>query len=194
MAEVAISTLLVGVMLVSAMKSLGGATRTWRTAEGSHDGLSLARQLMAEILQQPYAEPSDPPLFGVESPESTVTRKLWDDVDDYNGWSSVPQGKQGSPMTGYSGWTRAVTVDLVKISDPTQTTGSDLGLKRIVVTVTDPTGRTTELTAFRSRWGVLEEPLADDATVQTSVFNQIQVGTGTSLHDGVHLQNHAQDP
>src|SRR3712207_7569247 len=48
--------------------------------------------------------------------------------------------------SGGTGWRRQVTVASVKPSDPTQSVGSDKGLKRITVTVTSPTGRVTTLT------------------------------------------------
>ncbi len=192
MAEVIISTLLVGMVLVAAMKGVGGTLMTWRVGEQYHDGLTLCQQLMMEILQHRYEEPVDAVLFGVESPESSSSRAVWDDVDDYHGWSSAPEDTGGTALTGYESWTRAVTVAFAEIADPTQTAASDEGLKRITVTVTDPDGQTTVLEAYRSAWGTLEESLDNAATVQTLVTDEIDVG-GRSLHGSVHVQNHAED-
>ena len=191
--EVVVSTLLAGLVLVCALRGVGSIFATWRESEDQHDGEGLAEQLMTEILQQLYEEPDDPPVLGVESPEVTTARSDWDDVDDYNGWSSAPETKDGTALSGWSGWSRAVTVEYVTIADPTTTTGSDEGLKRVTVTVTDPDARQTVLVAFRSQWGALEKLPLGDTTAQTFVTHEMQIGTSTTIQRGVALQNHAQD-
>jgi len=190
--EVIVSTMLVGLVLVGAMNGVGSVLKTWRAGEQRHDGLNLCQQLMMEILQQRYEEPDDPVQFGRESSESGGDRGLWDDIDDYHGWSSAPEDASGNPLAGYGNWTRSVTVELAQLADPTQTAVSDEGLKRITVTVTDPSGQTTVLNAYRSKWGVLEEAPDAAATLQTMVTDELEVG-GLSLHGGVQVQNHAQD-
>ncbi len=191
--EVVISTLLVGLVLVASLKAVGGIFRTWSASEQRHDGMGLAQQLMTEILQQHYNEPDGVPVLGVEVPESTLDRSSWDDVDDYNGWSSVPQDKTGTALAGYGGWTRAAAVEYVQIADPTQTSATDTGLKRITVTVTDPSGRQTVLDSYRSQWGMLEQAPDADATLQTWITNELQIGASLKLQTGVHVLNHAED-
>lgn len=192
--EVSISTLLVGLVLISSLKAVGGVIHTRVVADQVHDGTALARDLMNEILAQHYVEPTQTPAFGREGGEPPSYRSAWDDVDDYNGWSaSPPQDRPGWALPGYTGWTRGVTVDYAKLSNPTANALSDEGLKRITVTVTAPTGRQTQLTAWRSLWGALEQSPAADTTVQTRIDSQIQVGSGTTLYSGTALQNHARD-
>ena len=75
LAEVAISTLIVGLMMVASLKSVGGVYTTWTAAAEKHDGIALADQLLEEIMQSEYEEPDETPIFGVESGESSGNRK-----------------------------------------------------------------------------------------------------------------------
>lgn len=192
--EVVVSTFLVGLVAVGALTSVGGVVRTRIAAEQVHDGTALAQHLMNEILSMHYEEPDATPTFGRETAEPPSFRQDWDDVDDYDGWSaSPPQNRPGWALSGYAGWTRAVSVNLAQLNDPMLNSVSDDGLKRIEVTVTDPSGRQTQLTAWRSQWGALEQTPAADITAQTRVESQIQVGSGTTQYSGTALQNHARD-
>lgn len=191
--EVVICIPLVGMVLVGAMNSTGGIVRTWTFAQDMHRAQSLAENLMAEVLQQHYEEPDETPLSGRETDESSSTRLNWDDVDDYDGWThSPPTDKSNMSLSGYTGWTHAVSVSNVELNDPTQTTASDEGVKRIVVTVTDPAGDTTVLTAYRSKWGALEERPLLDTTIQGTVSHQLEIA-GSTFHHGVNLPNHSGD-
>lgn len=191
--EVLVSMVLVGLLLVAAMRSVGGVFGTWSASQNVHGGMALAQQLMAEILQQSYSDPDGSATWGPESPESTAARSAWDDVDDYDGWMSAPQSKDGTPLAGYGGWTRAVSVAYVSIADPTLVRLSDEGLKRITVTVTAPTGQQSVLVAFRSRWGTLEQLPEADQTLPSYVENEMQIGSGMRLQSGSTLANHAED-
>ena len=191
--EVVVSTLLVGIVLVGALNTVGGVQKSSRGSEQHQDGVGLAHALMAEILQQRYEEPTDTVAFGIESPETSDSRDTWDDIDDYHGWSSAPELKNGNKLAGFGSWTRSVDVVLAELADPTKVALVDEGLKKITVKVTDPKGRTTVLDAYRSKWGVLESALDADATVQTMVTSRIQVKDRTRVHGSVHLPNYARD-
>ena len=192
--EVAVSTLLVGLVLVGSLKVVGGVLRTRMAAEQIHDGTALAQDLMNEILSQEYEEPTELLGFGVELSESSSNRSSWDDVDDYHGWSaSPPRLKDNTVLSEYTGWNRSVQVRRVKVDNPHANSFLDEGLKRIVVTVTAPDGAQTKLIAWRSQWGSLEQPPAADATVQTRVTNQLQLSGGRTHYSATALSNHAQD-
>lgn len=191
--EVIVSMLLVGLLLVASMRSVGGVFRTWDSSEGLHRGMGLAQQMMAEILQQHYSDPDGSAFWGIESPESTTDRSEWDDVDDYDGWMSAPQSKDGKAMADYKGWTRVVNVAYVSLADPAQTTLTDEGVKRITVNVTDPRGKQTVLVAYRSRWGALEQPPEIDSTITGYVACELRVKSGARLQSGSNLTNHAKD-
>jgi len=99
----------------------------------------LAQQLMAEILAQAYEDPNfGPGSFGLGGDEvGDGSRALWEDVDDYDGWSaSPPEDKNGNPLTGFDDWGRSVTVDWVNPDNPSQAMMSDTRVKSITVDVT----------------------------------------------------------
>ena len=88
--EVVVSTMLVGLVLVGALKGVGAVIRGRVGTSDSGFGKHLASQLMAEIMENDYLEPVDPPTFGRETSESGGNRTDWDDVDDYHLWGSRP--------------------------------------------------------------------------------------------------------
>ncbi|MEZ6068069.1 MAG: hypothetical protein R3B90_20680 [Planctomycetaceae bacterium] len=70
----------------------------------------------------------------------------------------------------------------------------DSGLRKVIVTVMDPSGRTTLLETFRSRPAGTLQPLGVDQTVVKWVGVELQVGaSGTPVSSGTLLTNHAED-
>ena len=135
MVEVVISTMLVAVVLVGAMDCVGGVLRGRVVTSESVRAMHLAQQLMVEILGQSYQEPVDAPVFGRES-ESSGDRLDWDDVDDYDSWSSSPpEAKDGTALSNLDDWQREVTVHWVDPNSLTVVSGTDQGVKRITVLV-----------------------------------------------------------
>ena len=102
-------------------------------------------------------------------------------------------GRDGWEIPGLGGWNRQVSVVYADLSNPTQTSVSDQGLKRITVTATSPEGAQTILVAYRSQWGVMEQSPATDTTLQAHINSEIKVGTATTLHSAVNLLNHPED-
>lgn len=192
--EVVVSTMLVGLVLVGSMNGIGGVVRMQEAAQQDSDGLALAQQLMAEVLQQHYLDPNSTPAFGLEGAEVASQRSTFDDVDDYHNWNKTPPvARDGTALKGYDGWTRSIVVEWVKLTDPNGVSGADLGLKRITVKVKDPSGGYTVVQSLRSKWGALENPLAMDATIQSMVDSTLDMGSGVDLQGGVNFSNHARD-
>lgn len=135
--EVSISTLMVGLLLVAAMKSTASAVRARVVNADIGMGELLAQQLMTEILQKKYVDPnSSLVLFGREIEEWLKPRSEWDDVDDYLLWSkSPPQDANGNAIANSTGWTRSVMVYRADPNDLTQNASSDTGIKRIEITM-----------------------------------------------------------
>jgi type II secretory pathway pseudopilin PulG len=132
--EVVASTLIVGVMAVAALNSLGAATRSSESIGNRAVAIGLGDELMAEILQAEYSEPSGAASLGPDGGELGGPRSAFDDVDDYDGWNrSPPQYLDGTPMLDRDDWRHRVEVDYVLPDDSTQTAGSDQGAKRIHV-------------------------------------------------------------
>ena len=137
--EAAVSTAIIGVMLVAALNTVGASQVTQKKMGDRSRAMLLAQDLMSEILQQHYEDPDlGPGSFGLGIDEiGDGSRGLWEDVDDYDGWTaSPPQQKDGTVLSGFDGWRRSVTVDWVDPADVAQEQGSDTGVKRIAVTIT----------------------------------------------------------
>jgi prepilin-type N-terminal cleavage/methylation domain-containing protein len=132
--EVAVSSILVGSILVAAMTTTGAVLRFRSSSSNSARAAFLAVDLLAEILDQPYADPNQTPLLGRESGETT--REQFDDADDYDGWTETPPATRAAvAIGGFTGWQRSVTVVYVQRNAPTLTSVTDEGLKRITVMI-----------------------------------------------------------
>lgn len=98
--------------------------------------IAVAESMLEEILLKEYCDPDTgdrtavPPTCGAAQQE--VSRNLWDDVDDYNGFaSSGVADVSGTPVPGLAGYNVAVTVG----APATVTGGGATVLKQITVTV-----------------------------------------------------------
>lgn len=160
MAEAVISMIIVSVMLAGAMRAVG-LSRVYevRAGDGAR-GVLLAEELMTEILSLPYEEAEETAKFGRESSESGGDRASYDDIDDYDGWSSSPpEGKSGAALAGFSGWTREVTVEWVDPSEYDVELSGESGVKKITVVVERGGRAVGRAEAIRtSAWDDLSEP------------------------------------
>jgi len=153
LAEAVVSMLIVSVMLVAALNTVGASRTTQKKTADRSRGFLLAENLMSEVLQQAYEDPDlAPGSFGLEGAEvGDGSRSLWDDVDDYDGWSaSPPQQKDGTELGEFKGWTRSVEVRWVNPAELATLSGTDTGVKRVVVTVTDGATVVVSLVAIRT--------------------------------------------
>ncbi|MBI3865869.1 MAG: hypothetical protein HY290_28680 [Planctomycetia bacterium] len=137
--EAAVSSLLVGLVLLTATQTLATSVRMQTAASERARANALANALVCEILEQSYMEPGQTSsAIGRESGELATSRANFDDVDDYHGWTDTPpQFKDGSTMSNFTGWQRQVAVEWVALTTLTQSPGSasETGMKRITVTV-----------------------------------------------------------
>ncbi|MCH7790653.1 MAG: hypothetical protein IID31_00025 [Planctomycetes bacterium] len=135
--EAAISTIIVGGVLVASLNVIGAAAMTRHRLAQRQRARLLASDLMSEILSLPYADPTlgAGVNLGPEPGEVSGTRALFDDVDDYHGWSvSPPQSKDGAPLNGFAGWNRSVTCRHVAMDTLDEMIG-DTGVIEITVSV-----------------------------------------------------------
>jgi hypothetical protein len=144
-----VSAGIVGVMLVASVNLFGGAAKTRAADNSRRTALLLAHQLISEVQQQPYKDDSLLALlFGPELGETK--RGEFDDVDDYNDHrENSPTDRSGAAIPGYTGYERRVRVEWVDRTT-LQKAGSDTGLVKIEVRVTDPRGVETTVYALRS--------------------------------------------
>jgi MSHA pilin protein MshD len=186
--EVMFCVVVMSTMLVAAFGAVGSAAKTRIVQQESSQGLALARQLMAEILQTRYKDITNP-VFGIEAGD---VRATFDDVDDYDGWQeSSAKYADGTAIPGGTGWKRKVNVDWVSPTDPTQKVSTDQGLKRVTVKVSNPAGKTVQLIGLRSSSDRYEYIPGSQVTYTCWVGVSLQVGTTTAGRNvqGVNLIN-----
>jgi hypothetical protein len=192
--EVAISSFVVGVMLVATMNAVAAVFRTRLATRQAQQGMALARELMAEIFQVCYKDPQGGSTFGPESGETGSTRANFDDVDDYDNYTdSPPQDKSGNVIPNCTGWSRSVNIDRIVPAMPTTPFPLEAGVKRITVTVTSPSGQTTRLRAYRSSVGANEYIPPIDRIYVTGVRGQIQIGSSLPATGQSPVVNQAED-
>ena len=151
LAEVAVASAVVGLLLVASLTVVGGSATGQAKSADMERGCLLARDMLAEVTAQAYEDP-DAPGWGPESGEMGAFRTRFDDVDDYAGLvESPPINRDGSAIVGVDGWTRTTSVDFVAPNNPEEGAGIDRGVKRIVVTVYRNKTMMARLTTVRSR-------------------------------------------
>ncbi len=149
--EVVMSTLFVMLTLSAAMHSFGVVLRSRTGTSSQARGRLLAQQLATEILSHHYLDPGGSPEFGVESSEVSFDRASFNDVDDFDGWSAAPpEDRDGNSLDQTDGWSRQVSVAWVERDDPTVTSATDQGVKRITVAVAYLGQMMHELVVLRS--------------------------------------------
>lgn len=149
--EAVVCTAVVGLLLVAALSTSAAARTTEYRMANRERGMLLARQLLAEMLTQPYSDPEEGTAgFGAESGESDGTRRQFDDFDDYRNWSaSPPQTRDGEVLTDLTGWKRQVQVRRLNPSN-LNTALSESGLKSCTISVWRDGALVAELSAIRA--------------------------------------------
>ncbi|MFN0137764.1 MAG: hypothetical protein ACKVS9_16790, partial [Phycisphaerae bacterium] len=126
----------VSITLVAALSTVSAAKTTQKTIADRQLAQELARALLTEIVEQVYEEPVLTPGFGPEAGEADGTRRAFDDVDDFNGWTAnPPQYRDGTFKTGLNDWTETATIERVGIAALESALSSDSGIKRVSVEV-----------------------------------------------------------
>lgn len=158
--EVSVSTVIVGLIIVGAMRCLASATQSAESTVDHSAAILLAEDLMEEILQQDYSEPTEVYAFGRELTEPADSRTLWDDVDDYDGWTSNPPLDEFDQPVAESEWTRSVTVQHVLEADlnAVQSDASDTGVKRVTVQVHQDGKLMAELVGIQTKGWISSIP------------------------------------
>lgn len=136
LAEAIVCMSIVSITIVAALSTVSAAKSTQiRLADRQLAG-ELARSLLTEIIERSYAEPAGDAIFGPESGEADGSRRQFDDVDDYTGWTATPpENTDGTAKSGLSDWTEAVTIERVSAAALSTDQGTETGIKRITVEV-----------------------------------------------------------
>jgi prepilin-type N-terminal cleavage/methylation domain-containing protein len=174
--ESVVAIAIVGIMISAALAAIGASAGAQKVGIKKRQAVQLGNDLLAEIEQYPYEDPDANPTFGVDAGETSGSRPTYDDVDDYNGYSeSPPEDSSGSAYSAYSGWTRQVSVQYVNGTD-LGVSATDLGLKKITVTVTDPNGAQTSLYTLRSSYSQREVEPTSETTYVGGVTIELRAG------------------
>ncbi|MEX2670992.1 MAG: prepilin-type N-terminal cleavage/methylation domain-containing protein [Phycisphaeraceae bacterium] len=150
MVEVVMAMMVISLMFVAALNAVGSSRTTLTTMGERARAMALAEGLMQEILAQPYADPQDADAFGPTATEAaTEDRSLFDDVDDYDGWSaSPPVDRDGVALSGNDDFERRAAVHWVQ-AETLGEAAAETGVKQITVTVSRGGKRMAELVALR---------------------------------------------
>ena len=147
--ETVLSVLILGGAFVAALNTIGSARGAQAVVTQRQYGLTLAEDLMAEILSHDTYQQGL--LFGPEVDEALDDRDEFDAVDDFNGWtSSPPTDPSGVKIEGADDYTRSVKVSYVKLDDPSADSVTDKGVLRITVTVSYRSKEVAKLVAYRT--------------------------------------------
>jgi type II secretory pathway pseudopilin PulG len=125
--EAVLSIAIVGGLLASVLTVVGVAAQRAGQAEQSSRAAWLARDLLAEIASRPCADRAAGdllsgldavtgdlglnPLLEAVGADLMPGRTAFNDIFDYHAWTSTPPvDVEGTPIPGFDGWTRSVTV------------------------------------------------------------------------------------
>jgi type II secretory pathway pseudopilin PulG len=188
--EAVMSILIVSSVLVASLGTFGAIGQARQKQIDREAAVHLASQLMSEIFQCYYKEPTgSSTTLGPDAGETSLA--AYDDVDDYDGFTaSPPMSRDGTFLAGYTGWTRSVRVEYASLTDPSTASITDTGLKRIRVTVTAPGGMSYTMLAMRSSNGLYEQMPAASTNYLTWGGVSAQIGNkGKTIYGGAHPLN-----
>jgi MSHA pilin protein MshD len=122
--ELVIAMVVVSIALSGVLLLMNYTTQHSADPMVRRQAVAIVEAYLEEILLKPYNDPDNPAEIGNEG-----SRILFDDVDDYHGWTDVGARDQNdAPITNLSGYTVQVSVL------PTSLNG--VAMLRAVVTVT----------------------------------------------------------
>ena len=149
--EVAVSTLIVGTLMVASLTVISASRRSQIFESNRVRGLAIASAMMSEIAQLPLRDPSCDCGFGLGVGESGATRSGLDDVDDYRGWVDSPaKSKSGVALTGYSDLRRTVEIDHIATADWSNVEDNYTGVYRVTVIVLSGSREVCRLVGYRT--------------------------------------------
>lgn len=136
--EAMLALLVVCLVTAAAMEATGLVARSHRHLREQQAAQRMAEAMLDEVLRSPYPPPDGPPVVGIitASVSSLLSRTGLIHIAAYHQFSeSPPRGRDGQPLTSEPGWVRTVEVVNVQPGNPAQSSLTDQGLKRVVVTV-----------------------------------------------------------
>jgi len=144
--EVMVAVVVLGLVLIPLLSQFYIGFQGNVTAELVTQATDLANELMEEMKVRRFDEnmfpdePVSPASLGIDSGENANDRATFDDIDDYDGWQkSPPQELDGSLLSDFSQFTRAVSVEYVNVNGADWvSSGVSTYYKKITITVSHP--------------------------------------------------------
>lgn len=133
--EIVVAMLVVSSMLVASLYAVGASRLTLKRGSDTAVAAALADDLLGFIYRLPYQSPSGS-ILGIELGNLLADKTTLDDVDDFDGYREQPPlYANGTAMPGMTAWERRVSVVWVNANNPSVTSASETGVKRITVAV-----------------------------------------------------------
>ena len=121
---------------MAGVQLFGNIGRSVNNTTDAVKAAALAVDLIREIKDLNYSEFEGDVNLGLDANESGVGRYGYDDIDDYNNYSSTPpKRRDGNPYDNCDDFTQTVSVTFVAANDFSQTVGFDQGFKKVVITI-----------------------------------------------------------
>ena len=142
---VIISTAVVGILQVMSLTTSHSADPLVRK-----QALAIAESLLEEIELQDFSKPAG----GFAGPYTPANRASFDCITDYNGFTTTgifTPGNVAVPGLGSYSISPAVSVAAINAGELGAAVPVASAM-RITVTVTDPTGQTTQVTGYRTNY------------------------------------------
>jgi hypothetical protein len=148
--EVAVSSLLVAIVLVTSLRATSVIHSATAVADQQVEWQVVADQIVEELRGLAYEEPDGASSLGADTGESTSDRSTWDDCDDANGYrTDALMRHDGQP---WGDGDIQVEIRVARISPATlQVTTRDVGLKDARVRVGNGTDRDVILDVLVSK-------------------------------------------
>lgn len=144
--EVIVSLILVSTIVLASITASANLMRNKSQSMESVDGQELAFQVLDEVTSQEFQDLDSDRVFGRETSETASNRTDFDDVDDYNGYTSSPAThRDGTTIAGYENWSFSVRVSPANPSGSgiVASSNDDAPLRLVTVTCTSPSGSTS---------------------------------------------------
>jgi prepilin-type N-terminal cleavage/methylation domain-containing protein len=192
--ESMMAVVIVSGVLVAALGTFGAIGKARKNQVDRTAACALANELLAEVMQSRFKDPNNSGnSMGLDSGEGETVRSTFDDVDDYDGYTSTPpKTRDGTILSEYTGWTRSVEVKGVLPAQPTTPipAGGQQVLKYITVRVTTSGGVNVTVRGLRGVDGQYEQLPTSTVNYLTWTGVSAKVGTtGKTVYGAAHPLN-----
>lgn len=129
------SLVIVSGAMAGALNAVSAARVSQVTVDERARAQLLAESLMTEVLSLDYAEPGLNKLGSDDGETGANPRSVFDDVDDYAGWTGKAHDRDGGTIPGFEGYSVTFDVVWVRPTQPDTVVNRDSGAKRVTVRI-----------------------------------------------------------